>query len=1152
MPNAAQPPTQPPALTNADVFTTNPREFRLPNEGVTTLGIPKSPEEWETLRWELSSFVCEGQYAAGMKRLLETYLRNEGQSDQPGWWVSGFYGSGKSHFVRVLEHLWAGTVFPDGTPAGELVSLPPELDALFKELATAGRRAGGLWAASGTLGAAAEGSVRLGFAEILFRAAGLPRMYQQGRLVMWLTGRGALDAVRGRVEALGETWEGALHNLFVSDALAQAILEHVPGFEGVADVRASLRTQFAQPTDLSEEELLQVTAEVMALRSSKEGKQPCTLIVLDEVQQFIGDNMARVDQVARIAESMTKRFGGRLLLVATGQSAMSAMPQLAKIKDRFPLSIELSSTDVEQVVRQVILHKKVAHLPAVETALDNASGEIARHLAGTPLAYRESDHAGLASDYPLLPTRRRLWERFLQGAGSGSSTQLRSQLRITLDANRAVAERPLGEVVGADFVYRSVAGDLRSSGALPDDLYTMLERLGASGSDPLRQRVAQLLFVLSKLDDKLGVRPTEGTLADLLVEDLRGGGGPLRAQLPAVLASLVESGEVMKDGPEYRLQTREGAEWNGAFAERYRALTGDAVRWTAERSSLSREALEALTRGSLALTQGQSKTARKAELHYAPPPAGSPNIPVWVRPGWDETLEAVRDDARKAGPDSPTIYVYLPEPDGSRLRDLIATKLAASDVLEARPLVNTDEARQARAAMLSRRDLARSEIENLLARSLDAARILQGGGQEVEGGLRSALKPALEASVQRLYPRFPEGDNARWDTVRRKALEGDQTALEKAGYLGSPADHPVLKAVSGFIGAGKKGSEVRKFFTGVPYGWPQEAVDSALILLTSLGHLKASVNGSPQEARQLDGQTLPKVDFKPETVTLSAPQRVAVRGLFQKLGLSSEPGKEAVTAGPYLTKLAALLEKSGGEAPQPERLSSAPLTPLGGLSGNELLLELATRASELQKLREDAQARAEQIERRLDHWDKLSRLLRHSTNPDFRARADAIREHRLLLSDPDQIQPLATDVMNGLRRDLQAARAAYADAYAHGLSALDALPQWAALSESERAGWLSRSGLAALPEEKLGSITEVVQALEARGLSEWEAQTLALGQRFDAVRGAFLKSLEPTAITLRPPAATLKSAADVDAYLSALRREMLEAVEAGRPVIVGG
>ena len=79
-----------------------------------------------------------------------------------------------------------------------------------------------------------------------------------------------------------------------------------------------------------------------------------------------------------------------------------------------------------------------------------------------------------------------------------------------------------------------------------------------------------------------------------------------------------------------------------------------------------------------------------------------------------------------------------------------------------------------------------------------------------------------------------------------------------------------------------------------------------------------------------------------------------------------------------------------------------------------------------------------------------------------------------------------------------------------------------------------------------------MQALEARGLSEWEAQTLALPQRFEAVRGAFLKSLEPTAVTVRPPAATLKTAADVDAYLDALRREMLEAVEAGRPVIVGG
>lgn len=1139
-------------MLNADVFARDPLKFNIPNSGVTRLDTPVNEAEWATLRWELESFVCEGQYAKGMGRLLTSYLGHVDESDQPSWWVSGFYGSGKSHFVRVLEHLWSDTAFPDGSTARSLVTLPQEVSDQLRELTAVGRREGGLWAASGTLGAGADGAVRLAFVTILLRAAGLPPAFHQARLVMWLQEKGVLEAVRAQVEAAGETWKFALDNMYMSAPLSRAIHAHLPGFASDAEVRALLREQYPRLTDLSDEELLSVTEDVLAMMTRRPGRLPCTLVVLDEVQQFIGDSVQRAMEVQQLTEVVSKRFGGKLLLVGTGQSAMGATPQLDRIKARFPQPIELSSSDVDHVVRQVILRKNPRYIGDVRQVLEGASGEINRHLPGSKLAPREEDRGVMVADYPILPTRRRLWDDFLRAIDrAGSSGQLRSQLRIAHEASREVATLPLGHVVGADFVYSALASSMLSSGALPGDTHTLIERLNdGSEAGRLRQRLGQLIFILSRLDARQGVRATEATLADLLVEDLASGSAMLRSRLPEILRGLVEGGQVMQTGDEYRLQTREGAEWEGAFRNAYNRFKGDEVRQVQERDALLRKAVDAALRGGLSVNQGASKTTRKAELHYTAPPAGATSLPVWVRTGWSETVASVQADALAAGSESPVVFVFLPEPDREALAAALANWLAARDVLASRPNPTTQEAREAQSAMQTRMNLAGSDVERLIAGSVERARVFQGGGQEVEGGLRAGVQAALQAAAVRMYPQFPAGDHARWDTALKQAKGGNHAALENLGFTAEPATHPVLRAVLAEVGAGKKGNEIRKTFMAAPYGWPQDAVDTALVLLTLTGHLRALHNGSPVEARQLDAQRLTGSEFRLESVTLSKVQLIGVRGLYQDAGITPQTGQEAAQAGAYLARLAEKVAASGGEPPLPEPLSTAPLTALGHLSGNELLLKLYEARDALRKLRAEADARAELIGRRRDHWDRLGRLLRHSPDRGLRAQADAIRDGRLLLADPDPVVPLATEVMNGLRSHLNEALQAYAEAYERELRALETMPEWRSLSETEREDWLRRARVEAPGQPRLTGINEIVNALDTRSLTEWRALTEALPARFAGLRTELLKSLEPQTYPVHPPHATLKTEADIDAYLRSLRGQLLQAVQDGNVVVI--
>src|SRR5271157_1572811 len=442
-------------MNNRELFINDPLSFIIPNDGVTTISNPKSPNEWEILKYELRFFVCEGEYQKGLERILSTFLSNLDQPKQPAVWVSGFYGSGKSHLVRVLEYLWRDVGFPDGARARSLVTLPTDIQDLLKDLTTAGKRQGGLWSAAGKLSDSASGSVRLALLAIAFRSAGLPADYAQARFVIWLRQQGYYETVKEYVEKQGFTLADELQNMYVSPHIVGGLLKAYPDFaNNTKDAHNLLRTQYIRVDDISDDELISTLEYVLELQQATPGRLPLTLLVFDELQQFIGDDQQRALQVQQAVEACSSQLGSRLLFVGTGQASLQDNPQLSRLKDRFTVKVTLEDSDVETVVRQVVLRKNQTSVPKLKSMLDTVSGEIDRHLTGSRIGPTAEDRAVLVADYPLLPTRRRFWERSLRAIDPGGTQgQLRTQLRVVHEANRMVADKPVMTVVPADVIY---------------------------------------------------------------------------------------------------------------------------------------------------------------------------------------------------------------------------------------------------------------------------------------------------------------------------------------------------------------------------------------------------------------------------------------------------------------------------------------------------------------------------------------------------------------------------------------------------------------------------------------------------------------------------------------------------------------------------
>ncbi len=1135
-------------MTNREVFLVDPSSRKLANQGVASVNDDRSAERLAVLRYELETFVCSGQYEAGIRHILETFLKNIDQSEQPGVWVSGFFGSGKSHLVKMLRAFWVNEQFPDHATARGLKRLPASITDLLKELDTRSRQHGGLQAASGTLGASASGSARLALLGVVFKSAGLPEKYHVAQCIMRLRDTGVLSKVQQLVAAAGADWNEELDNFHVSEVLYSALCEVQPQVYSAASVVSEvLPAIYPQVSDVSNTEMTDAIHQALA----RNGKFPLTMLILDEVQQYIGGDGRRSLEIQELVETCCKKFRGKLMFIGSGQTAITGTDNLKKLEGRFTVRVELKDSDVESVVREVILAKKPEAQAAISNLMTANLGEISKQLANSGIAHRQQDVAFFPADYPILPVRRRFWEKALRVLDpTGTESQLRNQLTLTHKAVQTVLDQPLGTVVDTDYLYFDAADRLLQTRYLPREVHERIARWNSgTADDKLMARACGLVFLINKLaaaDATLAIRATVDTLADLLSPDLNAGSGRVLAELQRLLDLKDPGGRprydlLIKVRDEYRIQSRESAEWNDDYLSHRSALASESWRLDAERSARLRAVLaEQLKR--VSFVQGKSKVPRTVTPCFdsALPSDSERRLYLWIRDGWncDETM--VRTDALQAGAASPSVFVFLPSVRvKDELRGNLLELMAAKATLDKRAHLTGDDGHEGREAMATIANAAEQAVGNLLRECLDGARVFQGGGQELEGNtLADKLSQAVANSLVRLYPQFDLADDPRWPKVLEAARKGQADALKAINYEAEPAKNPVCKAVLGFIGAAKKGAEISAHFLAAPYGWPEDALDAALMVLLVPGVLRATDDRNQlQDPRKIERRALGKLVFRLESVVLTPAQRLRVQQVFADAGLHAKKDEEAAASDKYLDALLALAESAGGAGPCPEKPNTSLLRDLKSLSGNERLLAIFNNADLLQQHHSDWKATAERIARRLPSWQQLQHLLAHAAGlPDadtIARQAEGLRSRRLLLTDPDPVSPLLTQVAGLLRTRLNEVAASLQERFAKGTARLDADPNWQKLSDDRRQALLAGSMLAGGPPSDLdlASPEAILATLEKAKLATLEDRVAALPGRFEDAALAAAQELVPKARKAQLPRRTLSSSEDLAAWL---------------------
>lgn len=1131
-------------MKNKELFTLNPEQINLRNEGVAKIRAINEREDLSIAEYELKTFVCEGEYHDGLKKILEYYMQSYDSVEQPAFWVSGFYGSGKSHLVKMAAYLWENFEFPSGKTARNIKPLPQDIQDLLVELDRKQHIQGRL-SIAGTLRDFPSKDIWYSFLQILLNNLDLPEEYHLFKFYHWLKKEDIYDYVETILKKNGHNIRKEINNIFVSTSLARAVLEVKPEMaENEAKLLELFRAQFARKDTVGREEFVStIKEEILPLFFGD--KIPCTIIVLDEVQQFIGQDANLATDVQFLAEDLCSRFDGKFLLVGTGQNALSDTPILQKLLARFRVPIQLSNTDIQTVIRKTILDKKPSSIALLNSKLEQTMGEISRNLEGTVFGYITEDKSTLVADYPLLPSTRKFWYKVLQVVDvAGTSGQLRNLLRLVDDSLKSIAEKEVGYIVPADFIFTQTRSHLIQSGLLLNETSNLIQGKKAKGGDEeIKGRILSAVFLLDQIipsNPEAGLKSNETTIADLLIDNLNEHSAPFRVKIKELIQQLVEEKVLMPINDEFKLQTKIGAEWEQEFTKQYIKINSsgdDKIQMLRKERIIAH--FKAKSSG-IIITQGISRTVRDFDLWDKDTmPNTDHRLNLWIRDGWFENETTVLDEIRAAGNNTPLAYAFVKKFRDSDLRSEIIKYLAAELTINAMGLPSTPEGEQAKKSMETRQLQAKAAIQDLIEKICNETVVYLAGGTTVQAGnLKESIQEALNSIADRQFPDYRgKADFPNWGQALTKALAGNPDALSAISYSGDVDRHPVAVEILRFMGnSTKTGKDIRNQFMKAPYGWPQDAIDTMLIMLNNLQHISTSEN-------DLKVAKINQATFRKEIHVLGAKDKIAIRKLFQDAGITCPPNKDLFPySNEYLNRLKKLAEQISGDSPRPEPVNIDFIREIENKEGNERLLDILQQKEELSTRYNEWNEKSKLVIEREPLWFLLMELTNHAPDdPEFeplKAETYAIRDNRLILHDPDPIQPTLTAITDRLLSRLNERRMQYNALYDEHMGILQANEYFSKLTPEQKHAILLKHQLLSKPDIKELDAKSLLNVLNKASLSTWETRIAALpGQFQSALEDAVLLSA-PQAITYSLPKKTLTSQAEIDRYVAELKADL--------------
>lgn len=496
---------------------------------------------------------------------IASELERPGGPSLPAAWISGFYGSGKSSFAKLLGLALDGVALPDGTSLAE-AWLARDTSPKSAELREAWRRLrskidplavvfdiGGVARDGEHIHSAALRQVqkRLGYctqdASVADFELDLERRGEWARFEAT-----ALDT-------LGEPWRSVKDRALAEEQFSLVMSRMSP--ELYTDPmswfasRAGTHRRSESPQEA-----------VLAIRDMIEYRQAgATLfLVIDEVSQYVVAHADRTDRLRVFATELGAQLKGGAWLLALGQQQLDADADAAFLvwaRDRFPphLRVHLAATNIRDVVHKRLLHKTPQGEQVLRDLFDRSRHDLKLYAYGcedvTPDEFIET--------YPLLPGQidlilqltSALRTRSARAQGDDQAIRGLLQLLGELFRHQQLAEHDVGALVTLDQIY-----DVQHT-ALDADTQASMARILAHCADDTDGNLVRAAKAVALLELIQDTTPTTAKLVAQCLFDRvdRGAHTNITTEALEELRSRNLLGYSEKHG--YKLQSTAGEEW---------------------------------------------------------------------------------------------------------------------------------------------------------------------------------------------------------------------------------------------------------------------------------------------------------------------------------------------------------------------------------------------------------------------------------------------------------------------------------------------------------------------------------------------------------------------------------------------------------------